>query len=59
MFSAIFSDYHLFDRLYGVDATSAQVDQMLEEMRLAHKTHFAEGRFVSQDLSTGQRKRLR
>ena len=52
MFSAIFSDYHLFDRLYGVDTTSAQVDQMYEEMRLAHDA-FAEGRFVSQDLSTG------
>ena len=58
LFSAIFSDYHLFDRLYGVDAMPEQVEQMLEEMQLAHKTQFAEGRFVNQDLSTGQRKRL-
>src|SRR5262249_20378065 len=58
LFSAIFSDYHLFDRLYGVDATAAQIAEMLREMELAQKTRFVDGRFVNQDLSTGQRKRL-
>jgi cyclic peptide transporter len=58
MFSAIFSDYHLFDRLYGVDASPEQVAGMLADMELGQKTRFVDGRFVNQELSTGQRKRL-
>jgi putative ATP-binding cassette transporter len=59
MFSAIFTDFHLFDRLYGL----GQVDedhlaQLIEEMELTDKTGFSGGRFTDINLSTGQRKRL-
>ncbi len=58
LFSAIFSDYHLFDRLYGVHARDEEVNEQLRYMELEKKTKFVNGRFVNQDLSTGQRKRL-
>ena len=59
MFSAIFTDFHLFDRLYGLDAVDReQVDMLLQYMGLEDKVTFSDGRFSTQDLSTGQRKRL-
>jgi putative pyoverdin transport system ATP-binding/permease protein len=59
LFAAIFSDYHLFDRLYGVaDVIDAEVRRQLADMDLQRKTSWQGGRFVNQDLSTGQRKRL-
>src|SRR5262249_35022492 len=58
LFSAIFSDYHLFDRLYGIEVDPATVNELLVRMDLHKKTRFSNGRFVNQDLSTGQRKRL-
>ncbi|MFO1074507.1 MAG: cyclic peptide export ABC transporter [Geminicoccaceae bacterium] len=59
LFSAIFSDFHLFDRLYGLDGVDGEeVAALLERMELSHKTGYAQGRFSRLDLSTGQRKRL-
>lgn len=59
MFSTIFADFHLFDRLYGQNAaTMEQVGELLAEMELDQKTDFVDGRFTAIDLSTGQRKRL-
>jgi putative ATP-binding cassette transporter len=59
LFSAIFSDYFLFDRLVGVgQVQEGTVQTMLKQMGLADKTAFVNGRFVNQGLSTGQRKRL-
>jgi putative ATP-binding cassette transporter len=59
LFSAIFSDYHLFDRLYGLTHIEAtRVDELLKLMRLETKTKYKNGRFENQDLSTGQKKRL-
>lgn len=59
LFSVVFSDFHLFDRLYGVDAIEpAQVDALLAEMDLARKTAYVHNRFSTLDLSSGQRKRL-
>jgi putative ATP-binding cassette transporter len=59
LFSAIFSDYHLFDRLYGIpNVDDEEVRKDLVEMELNRKTAWQDGRFVNQDLSTGQRKRL-
>jgi putative ATP-binding cassette transporter len=59
LFSAIFSDFHLFDRLYGLpDVDERVVGAMIEELRMADKVRFAKGRFSTLDLSTGQRKRL-
>jgi putative ATP-binding cassette transporter len=58
-FSAVFADFHLFDRLYGIeDADPAEVQRMILEMGLAHKVRFENGRFTQISLSTGQRKRL-
>ena len=59
LFSVIFSDYHLFDRPYGLaDVDPARVEELLEMLELQDKTRFVEGRFVNQDLSGGQKKRL-
>jgi putative ATP-binding cassette transporter len=59
LFSVIFTDFHLFDRLYG----NANVDQKglarwLHRLELDEKTAFENGRFTHLNLSTGQRKRL-
>jgi putative ATP-binding cassette transporter len=59
MFSAIFSDFHLFSRLYGLeDAKKKDVDKYLESMELEHKTEYLDNQFSTLELSTGQRKRL-
>ncbi|HEY0838103.1 MAG TPA: cyclic peptide export ABC transporter [Azospirillum sp.] len=59
LFSAIFVDFHLFDRLYGLeDVDPDAVNALIEEMGLAGKLRFADGRFTQLALSTGQRKRL-
>jgi len=59
LFSVIFSDFHLFDRLYGQDEVDpTTVNNWLKKMDIAHKTQFIKGRFTHTDLSTGQRKRL-
>lgn len=59
LFSAIFSDYHLFARLYGLtNIDDRQVEDLLRLMQLTGKTSWRGGRFENQDLSTGQKKRL-
>jgi ABC-type siderophore export system fused ATPase/permease subunit len=59
MFTCIFTDFHLFERLYGLEHVDAdQVAMLLRHMGLEEKVTFADGRFSTQDLSTGQRKRL-
>jgi putative ATP-binding cassette transporter len=59
LFSAIFSDFHLFDKLHGLaDAAPERVNALLRLMELSHKTAFGGGRFSNTHLSTGQRKRL-
>jgi putative ATP-binding cassette transporter len=59
MFSAIFTDFHLFERLYGLEHVDGeQVSMLLRYMGLEEKVRFEGGRFSTQDLSTGQRKRL-
>jgi putative ATP-binding cassette transporter len=59
LFSAIFSDFHLFDKLHGLrNAQPEQVDLLLRRMNIAHKTAFLDGSFSNILLSTGQRKRL-
>ncbi|GAA5787391.1 cyclic peptide export ABC transporter [Chitiniphilus shinanonensis] len=59
-FSAVFSDFHLFDRL--LDAASADLDQrgnrLLERLHLHHKVQVRDGAFTTRALSQGQRKRL-
>jgi len=59
LFSSVFSQFHLFDRLYGMeDADPQPVQATLDEMQLSGKTRFEGGRFTDLNLSTGQRKRL-
>lgn len=59
LFSAIFSDFYLFDKLYGVgDVPPERVQELLKLMGIAHKTGIKNGCFTNTNLSTGQRKRL-
>jgi putative ATP-binding cassette transporter len=59
LLSAIFTDFHLFDALYGLEGIEPRVVMgWLEKMKVEHKTEFENGRFTHSNLSTGQRKRL-
>jgi putative ATP-binding cassette transporter len=59
LIAAIFVDYHLFQRLYGIaDPDPAEVDRLLTEFRLREKTRLTGGEFGTLDLSGGQRKRI-
>lgn len=59
LFSAVFTDFHLFERLYGAaDADPAVVNAGLEDLELADKTKYTAEGFTELALSTGQRKRL-
>ncbi|HEY7248820.1 MAG TPA: cyclic peptide export ABC transporter [Xanthobacteraceae bacterium] len=59
LMSAIFVDYHLFQRLYGIpDPDPVETDRLLAQFHLLDKTHLMNGEFDTIDLSTGQRKRL-
>jgi len=59
LFSVIFSDFHLFDRLYGLpDPDEERVNELIRRMGMAEKVGFADGKFTTTDLSAGQRKRL-
>jgi len=59
-FSVIFSDFYLFDELYGFDNEKNHVliADYLQRLHLHHKVRVENGRFSSVDLSQGQRKRL-
>lgn len=60
LFSAIFSDFHLFERL--LEAGRPDLDEagnrLLERLHLQHKVRVSGGAFTTQALSQGQRKRL-
>jgi putative ATP-binding cassette transporter len=59
-FSAIFSDFHLFDELLGLSsaALDAQAQRYIHEFRLSETVQVKDGVFSSLNLSQGQRKRL-
>lgn len=59
-FSAVFSDYFLFDRMIGLtrDASDADARKYLERLHLDHKVAIERGVFSTTQLSQGQRKRL-
>jgi len=58
-YSAIFSDFHLFDRLYGInDWSKDQINSLIREFQLDDKTSFVDGVFTNINLSTGQKKRI-
>jgi putative ATP-binding cassette transporter len=61
LFSAIFTDFHLFDKLFGVqenETTAGRLEQLLRQMELSKKTAYVNGKFTTLNLSTGQKKRL-
>ena len=59
LFSAIFADYHLFSRLYGLsDVEPDKIEQMIEYLELSGKTSIVDSEFQTLELSGGQRKRL-
>jgi putative ATP-binding cassette transporter len=59
LFSAVFTDFHLFDRLYGLsDIDEPKVHELLKLMQFDQKVQFTDNQFSTLDLSTGQKKRL-
>jgi putative pyoverdin transport system ATP-binding/permease protein len=59
LFAAVFPDFHLFQKLYGIDGPDpAELDRLLTEYRLIDKTGVSDSEFRTIDLSSGQRKRL-
>ncbi len=60
LFSAVFSDYHLFDTLFGLNRTDLDVQarEYVDRLQLQGKVQIRDGEFSTQALSQGQRKRL-
>src|SRR5580693_1425590 len=59
LMSAIFFDYHLFQRLYGIpEGGASELARLLAQFRLSDKTGLVNGEFRTLDLSGGQRRRL-
>lgn len=59
-FSAIFTDFYLFDRLLGLEGEDLDVraQQYLSALQLERKVQVRDGRLSTLHLSQGQRKRL-
>ena len=59
-FSAVFSDFYLFDDLLGlgISELDKQAREYLIKLQLNHKVEVKDGTFSTIDLSQGQRKRL-
>jgi putative ATP-binding cassette transporter len=60
LFSAVFSDFYLFERLLGLEASAVDLraKHYLKELRIDHKVEVRDGKLSTLDLSLGQRKRL-
>lgn len=58
LFSAIFPDFHVFEKLYGLSVDEGLVDSLLRRFDLHHKTRLSRDGWTSRELSTGQKKRL-
>jgi putative ATP-binding cassette transporter len=62
LFSVVFSDFHLFESLLGVDGSDAgvvrEVERSLARLQLDRKVRIQDGMLSTTSLSTGQRKRL-
>jgi len=59
LFSIIFTDFHLFRKLYGIEHVDQnELNQLIQKMSLEKKTKYVNGKFTNIDLSTGQKKRL-
>ncbi|QWR77294.1 cyclic peptide export ABC transporter [Candidatus Magnetomonas plexicatena] len=59
LISVIFTESHVFDRLYGIDnVDEIKLNELINLMELAEKASYVDGKFTDIKLSTGQRKRL-
>jgi putative ATP-binding cassette transporter len=59
LFANVFSDFHLFDRLYGIkEFDHRRARELLELTELSHKTSIEDHRIATVSLSSGERKRL-
>ena len=60
LFSAVFSDFHLFENLLGLNTVhlDQRAQRYLEQLHLEHKVKVRAGRLSTLELSQGQRKRL-
>jgi len=58
LFSAVFADSHLFDKLYGLGTPDSQAQALLDRLQLAHKVQITQGALSTTALSQGQRRRL-
>ncbi|HQC95529.1 MAG TPA: cyclic peptide export ABC transporter [Aquabacterium sp.] len=59
-FSAVFSDFHLFEQLLDAEdeGLRAKAAHYIDRLAMSHKVKVADNRFSTIKLSTGQRKRL-
>jgi putative ATP-binding cassette transporter len=60
LFSAVFSDFYLFENLLGIHARNVdeQAKMYLEQLHLSHKVKVKDGMLSTTAVSQGQRKRL-
>src|SRR5215213_4247085 len=60
LFSVVFSDFYLFESLFGLDSIylDANARKYLAQLQLDHKVKVEDGVLSTVDLSQGQRKRL-
>lgn len=58
LFSAIYTDFHLFRKLYGLAVEVEAVEDQLRHMGIGEKVRYGGDTFSTLDLSTGQRKRI-
>ncbi len=59
LMAPVFSDFHLFTQLYGLDDIDRiTVEDLLRWMEMERVSGFEKNHFTRTDLSTGQRKRL-
>jgi putative pyoverdin transport system ATP-binding/permease protein len=60
LWSAVFSEFHLFDRFYGLSGPDldARARELVQTLDLAHAVQVDAGALSTLDLSRGQRKRL-
>jgi putative ATP-binding cassette transporter len=59
LFSVIFTDFFLFERLHGLEHVDQKtIDDLLKTLQISDKTKIANYTIFDRNLSTGQRKRL-
>lgn len=60
LFSVVFSDFYLFESLFGLDSVhlDANAKKYLAQLQLDHKVKVEDGALSTIELSQGQRKRL-